>query len=532
MATRVYIGRLARDARERDVEKLFRNYGTIREIKLMNGFGFVEFRDHRDADDVVYAFNGKSFMGENRFAPPQRNPQYRLIVENLSSSCSWQDLKDLMRKAGEVTFADCHKDRDGEGVVEFSSYEDMKNAIRKLDDTELKGKRIILREAPDNDIDREQVLVALVRDLRLLLMVMTPLAQFRLAVLAAQKEVVPQVLNLNVLMTTTKPSSLVSQEIYTSTTTSTSSSNSPTNGESSVNSNNNLTEFLTTTTSTTPPSYSLLYCWTILCTYIASIFNKSTARLRRISTSEHAYIAQASVSPDTNNNINNNTSNNNSQQQPLRRSPRFKSKKQLQQQIASSSSIDNISSLKAANSSIRLKNSTKPIHQSSLTSTPSFSSMMKSKTLILDLDETLIHSTSRGSRSDAHMIEVMVDNHACLYYVYKRPHVDHFLKKVSEWYKVVIFTASMPEYADPVIDWLDPNKSLIGNRYFRQSCTNRSGAYIKDLTIVEPDLSKVCLVDNSPISDPHDEALLDLLPFLDALRFTEDVRSILSLATY
>ncbi|RHZ45503.1 hypothetical protein Glove_673g19 [Diversispora epigaea] len=203
MATRVYIGRLARDARERDVEKLFRNYGTIREIKLMNGFGFVEFRDHRDADDVVYAFNGKSFMGEkliveyargerrrrdrddrrdrdrddrrdrdrdrddrrrddrdrdrgSRFAPPQRNPQYRLIVENLSSSCSWQDLKDLMRKAGEVTFADCHKDRDGEGVVEFSSYEDMKNAIRKLDDTELKGKRIILREAPDNDTDRER----------------------------------------------------------------------------------------------------------------------------------------------------------------------------------------------------------------------------------------------------------------------------------------------------------------------------------------------------------------------------------------
>ncbi|KAG9297683.1 hypothetical protein G9A89_011198 [Geosiphon pyriformis] len=204
MGTRVYIGRLARDARERDIEKLFRGYGNIREIKLMNGFGFVEFRDHRDADDVVYTFNGKSFMGEkliveyargerrrrdrddrrdrdrderrdrdrdrddrrrddrdrdrgsSRFAPPQRNPQYRLIVENLSSSCSWQDLKDLMRKAGEVTFADCHKDRDGEGVVEFSSYEDMKNAIRKLDDTDLKGKRIILREAPDNDTDRER----------------------------------------------------------------------------------------------------------------------------------------------------------------------------------------------------------------------------------------------------------------------------------------------------------------------------------------------------------------------------------------
>ncbi|CAG8643131.1 3210_t:CDS:2 [Rhizophagus irregularis] len=308
------------------------------------------------------------------------------------------------------------------------------------------------------------------------------------------------------MLASTQSSSLVSQEIYTSSnaTTSASSSNSTTNGESCVNTNNNLSECLTASSST-PPSYFLLYYWTILYTYITNIFSKSTARLRRHSTGEHAYMAQTS---------------------------------QLQQQITSSS-VDSISPLKAANSSIRLRNNSK-------TSTQSF--MMKTKTLILDLDETLIHSTSRGSRADAHMIEVMVDNHACLYYVYKRPHVDHFLKKVSEWYKVVIFTASMPEYADPVIDWLDPNKNLICNRFFRQSCTNRNGAYIKDLTIVEPDLSKVCLVDNSPISyamqqengiaiegwinDPNDEALLDLLPFLDALRFTEDVRSILSLATY
>ncbi|GBB89218.1 hypothetical protein RclHR1_01590023 [Rhizophagus clarus] len=350
------------------------------------------------------------------------------------------------------------------------------------------------------------------------------------------------------MLASTQPSSLVSQEIYTASsnaTTSASSSNSTTNGENNVNTNNNLSECLTASSSTTPPSYFLLYYWTILYTYITNIFSKSTARLRRHSTGEHAYMAQTPVSTDTNNNINNNTNNNNSPQQPLRRSPRFKSKRQLQQQIASSS-VDNISSPKAANSSIRLRNNSKQVHQSSMTSTQSF--MMKTKTLILDLDETLIHSTSRGSRADAHMIEVMVDNHACLYYVYKRPHVDHFLKKVSEWYKVVIFTASMPEYADPVIDWLDPNKNLICNRFFRQSCTNRNGAYIKDLTIVEPDLSKVCLIDNSPISyamqqengiaiegwisDPHDEALLDLLPFLDALRFTEDVRSILSLATY
>ncbi|KAI9313670.1 HAD-like domain-containing protein [Zopfochytrium polystomum] len=166
-------------------------------------------------------------------------------------------------------------------------------------------------------------------------------------------------------------------------------------------------------------------------------------------------------------------------------------------------------------------------------------------TLVLDLDETLIHSTTMGSRHHDHMIEVLVEKHVCLYYVYKRPHVDYFLKKVSEWYKVVIFTASMPEYADPVIDWLDKNRTLISKRYFRQSCTPHGGYFAKNLAIVEPDLSQVCLLDNSALSyalnqengipieswtnDPTDAALLDILPFLDALRFTDDLRSILAL---
>lgn len=64
MATRVYIGRLARDARERDLERLFKGYGDIREINIKNGYGFVEFKDPRDAEDVVYDFHGKDFLGE------------------------------------------------------------------------------------------------------------------------------------------------------------------------------------------------------------------------------------------------------------------------------------------------------------------------------------------------------------------------------------------------------------------------------------------------------------------------------------
>ncbi|GAB1519221.1 hypothetical protein RhiTH_002287 [Rhizoctonia solani] len=192
----------------------------------------------------------------------------------------------------------------------------------------------------------------------------------------------------------------------------------------------------------------------------------------------------------------------------------------------------------------------------------------KTKTLVLDLDETLIHSTSRpmhahgsmggggllglsglfgGKRQGGgHMIEVVLGGRSTLYHVYKRPFVDFFLRKVSSWYTLVIFTASMPEYADPVIDWLDAGRGMFSRRFFRESCTHLpNGGYSKDLSIIDQDLSRVCLIDNSPasysinnangipiegwISDPGDEALLDLLPVLDSLRFTSDVRHVLGL---
>ncbi|KAJ2691603.1 hypothetical protein H4R19_006330 [Coemansia spiralis] len=119
--SRLYVGRLPRDVRERDLEKLFKGYGEIRDICLLSGFGFVEFRDRRDAEDVMHDFNNRDFMGERlqieparedrrrerggpgRFddqgdrrgprsggmGPPQRTP-FRILVENLSSSVSWQ----------------------------------------------------------------------------------------------------------------------------------------------------------------------------------------------------------------------------------------------------------------------------------------------------------------------------------------------------------------------------------------------------------------------------------------------------------
>ncbi|KAJ2594349.1 RNA splicing [Coemansia sp. RSA 1804] len=155
----------------------------------MTGFGFVEFRDRRDADDVMHDFNNRDFMGERLVIEPARadrnrergggggfgrrdDPRggsggrgrppfggsgsssgaplrtpFRVLVENLSSSVSWQDLKDFARRAGEVSFADAHKRRPGEGIVEFTDENGLRNALRKLDGEELRGRRIIIRES-------------------------------------------------------------------------------------------------------------------------------------------------------------------------------------------------------------------------------------------------------------------------------------------------------------------------------------------------------------------------------------------------
>ncbi|KAL6486507.1 hypothetical protein MHYP_G00058990 [Metynnis hypsauchen] len=177
---RIFIGRLNPSAREKDVERFFKGYGRIRDIDLKRGFGFVEFDDPRDAEDAVYELNGKELCNErvtieharvrlrggrgrggggrfpdrygrgsqdSRRNPPPMRTENRLIVENLSSRVSWQDLKDFMRQAGEVTFADAHRPKLNEGVVEFASHSDLKNALEKLSGKEINGRKIKLIEA-------------------------------------------------------------------------------------------------------------------------------------------------------------------------------------------------------------------------------------------------------------------------------------------------------------------------------------------------------------------------------------------------
>ncbi|CAG2166841.1 unnamed protein product [Oppiella nova] len=179
-------------------------------------------------------------------------------------------------------------------------------------------------------------------------------------------------------------------------------------------------------------------------------------------------------------------------------------------------------------------------------------SLVKRKVLVLDLDETLIHSHHDGvirqmvkpGTPPDFVLKVTIDRHPVRFFVHKRPHVDYFLNVVSQWYDLVVFTASMEIYGAAVADKLDNNRGILKKRYFRQHCTLDYGSYTKDLTAIVHDLSSVFILDNSPgayraypdnaipikswFSDPRDTALLNLLPVLDALRFTSDVRSVLS----
>ena len=99
----------------------------------------------------------------------------------------------------------------------------------------------------------------------------------------------------------------------------------------------------------------------------------------------------------------------------------------------------------------------------------------------------------------------------------------------------------MQEYADPVIDWLDAGRGILAHRFFRdvsfpscgrwsyscssQSCTQLpNGTYTKDLSKIDSDLSRVCLIDNSPVSYRVNEGWLyapSCCPWLTGTQQTE-----------
>jgi len=132
-------------------------------VDVKPGFAFVEFSDDRDAQDAVRELHGRDIFGrrirvEFAKAPRDRertqeirqrttNPDCRVLVSGLTVDTSWQDLKDLGREAGNVTFADVTKAGDTRvGLLEFETKDMAQAAIRKLDGAKLKGNTIKAEE--------------------------------------------------------------------------------------------------------------------------------------------------------------------------------------------------------------------------------------------------------------------------------------------------------------------------------------------------------------------------------------------------
>lgn len=118
--------------------------------------------------------------------------------------------------------------------------------------------------------------------------------------------------------------------------------------------------------------------------------------------------------------------------------------------------------------------------------------------LILDLDETLIHSTETELEYSA---EFKFDR----YYVYPRPHLQPFLKFCFKNFKVAVWTASTRDYAQPIIDRIFPNPEHLTFLWSNDRCTLKfnwkTGDYefVKDLKKVKKwgySLEKILFVDD------------------------------------
>lgn len=96
------------------------------------------------------------------------------------------------------------------------------------------------------------------------------------------------------------------------------------------------------------------------------------------------------------------------------------------------------------------------------------------------------------------LFQVTIDNQPVRFFVHLRPHVDYFLTVVSQWFDLVIFTASMEIYGSSVADRLDRGRGILQRRYFRQHCLMDYSGYTKDLSSVHSDLSSIFILDNSP----------------------------------
>lgn len=118
-------------------------------------------------------------------------------------------------------------------------------------------------------------------------------------------------------------------------------------------------------------------------------------------------------------------------------------------------------------------------------------------TLVLDLDETLVHSELRPIPNPDAVLKVTFNGENCNIYVLYRPGMFEFLHSLCKNFELVVFTASHEVYATQLLNHIDPYRKLIKYRFHRNHCYEVKGKLIKDLRIFGRNLSETIIVDNT-----------------------------------
>jgi len=163
------------------------------------------------------------------------------------------------------------------------------------------------------------------------------------------------------------------------------------------------------------------------------------------------------------------------------------------------------------------------------------------KYLVLDLDETLIHTKTTRFDSFTKAITVTTGGQKVRCYVAKRPYLEEFIEEMSKLYFIVVFTSSPKEYAEYMVKAFGIDK-YVQKLLHRRDCTEFWQGVTKDLKKLNVPLKDVILVDDSLINSHYqpdnilllkafegqknDKVLLDLIPFLKDQYSLDDVRNV------